>query len=112
MTYPPPPAAHPWVVPPPATLPLHPRSTAALTLGILSVVGLAVVAPLAWYYGIATMRAIDREPGRWQGRGQAHAGLIMGVIGTVMLALGTALLLLIVAGIAVINAFDSGYRPA
>lgn len=89
--------------------PQHPRATAALTLGILGVLGLAVVAPLAWYYGTTTMRDIDREPGRWQGRGQAKAGLVMGIIGTGLLVLGTIFLLLIVTGLAVINGYDSGY---
>lgn len=89
--------------------PQHPRATAALTLGILAVVGLPILGPLAWYYGASTMRAIDREPGRWQGRGQAKAGLVMGVVGTGLLALGTAFLLLVVGGIAAINGVDSGY---
>lgn len=104
--HPPPPGwvAYPW---PPA--PNHPRATAALTLGILSVLGLSVLAPMAWYYGATTMRDIDREPGRWRGRGQAKSGLVMGIIGTGLLALGTIFLLLIVTGIAVINGYDSGY---
>ncbi len=91
------------------TYPQHPRATAALTLGILAVLGMAVLGPLAWYYGASTLRDIDREPGRWQGRGQAKAGLVMGVIGTALLVLGTILLLLIVTGLAVINGYDSGY---
>lgn len=108
MTYPPPPP-YGWTVHPRASLPQHPRATAALTLGILSVLGFSVLAPLAWFYGATTMRDIDREPGRWQGRGPAKAGLVLGVIGTGLLALGTVVLLLIVAGIGVINGYDSGY---
>lgn len=96
---------HPW---PPQ--PNHPRAAAALTLGILGVVGFAVLGPLAWYYGASTMRDIDREPGRWQGRSQAKAGLVMGIVGTGLLVVGTLLLLLIVAGIVTINGYDSGYR--
>ncbi|MGB9012505.1 MAG: DUF4190 domain-containing protein [Aeromicrobium sp.] len=92
------------------TNPQHPRATAALTLGILAVLGVAVLAPLAWYYGVSTLRDIDREPGRWQGRGQAKAGLVMGIIGTVLLVLGIIVLLLMVTGIAVINGYDSGYQ--
>lgn len=122
MTYPSPPPQGPPApfphapVPPPGwmgyrpfQLPTHPRSTAALTLGILSVVGLSVLGPLAWYFGVVTMRDIDREPGRWQGRGQAKAGLIMGIIGSALLVLTFLVLLLIVTGVALINGYDSGY---
>ena len=71
--------------------------------------GISVLGPLAWYFGVATMRDMDREPGRWQGRGQAKAGLIMGIIGSAFLVLTLLVLLLFVAGIALINGFDSGY---
>ncbi len=97
-----------------AQLPPHPRANAALVLGILSACGLVIgvtllLGPLAWYYGAAAMRGIDREPARWGGRGTAKAGFILGVIGTGLLALAMLLLLVVIGGLAVVSGFDSGY---
>ncbi|MGJ9422016.1 DUF4190 domain-containing protein [Aeromicrobium sp. CF3.5] len=100
--------------PAPVHLPQHPRANAALALGIISVCGLVVgvtlvVGPLAWYYGAAAMRDIDREPTRWSGRGTAKAGFILGIIGTGLLALAMLLLLVVIGGLAIVSGFDSGY---
>ena len=95
-------------------LPRHPRAGLAMALGIIAVAGALLglpllLAPLAWYQGISTMRAIDREPHRWGGRGMAQAGLILGVIGTILLVIVLMLATLIVVGIVVINGLDIGY---
>jgi tellurite resistance protein TehA-like permease len=93
----------------PPQLPAYPRATLALILGILSAVGVGVLGPLAWYFGAVARREIEREPGRWQGRGQATAGLVLGIIGSALLVLFLIVLLLIVTGIALTNGYDSGY---
>ena len=110
------PAPAPWhPYPAPAVAPPnHPRATAALTLGIVAVCGLVVgltlaLGPLAWYYGATAVRDIDREPGRWGGRGNAKAGLVLGVIASGLLLLALLVLAVAAGGIALVNGFDSGY---
>jgi hypothetical protein len=75
--------------------PEHPSATTAMVLGIVGLVGIAfcggltlVVSPFAWVIGRRAVREIDAEPGRYSGRDKANAGKIMGMIGTILLALG------------------------
>ena len=67
--------------------PDHPRATTALVLGILGVVLCSLTAPFAWRIGKQTVREIDESNGQLRGRGAAQAGYVMGVIGSVLLAL-------------------------
>lgn len=81
----------PYQPAPPAygyTVPDHPKATTAMVLGILGIVVCGVMAPFAWSIGKKTRDDIDASGGRLGGRGQAQAGYIMGIIGTVLLALG------------------------
>jgi hypothetical protein len=73
----------------------HPRATMSMILGILGLVICGVIAPFAWRMGKKTMDEIDASGGALGGRGMAQAGYIMGIIGTVFLALG--LLFVVVA---------------
>ena len=75
--------------------PQHPSATTALVLGIVGLAGIVfcagitlVLSPFAWAIGRKAVREIDAEPGRYAGRDQAKGGQIMGIIGTVLLALG------------------------
>jgi hypothetical protein len=65
----------------------HPRATMSMILGILGLVICGVLAPFAWAMGRKTMNEIDASGGQLGGRGMAQAGFIMGIIGTVILAL-------------------------
>jgi uncharacterized protein DUF4190 len=105
----------PTPLPPPAPVPPdHPRSTAALAVGIVSVVGAlfvvpAALGPLACYLGLSARRAIERDPGRWSGHGQATAGLVLGIIATVLLVM-LAVAALVFAGLfALALRIDTGY---
>ena len=70
----------------------------AMGLGIAALAGVwflllpILLAPVAWWFGAKAKREIAAEPERWSGTGEAQAGLIMGVIGTVLLAGGVVVL--------------------
>ena len=66
----------------------HPRATTALVLGIVGLVLCGIAAPFAWRIGKGAMDDIDRSQGTLGGRGQAQAGYVLGIIGTVLLVLG------------------------
>ncbi len=80
-------------------LPKHPQAQTAMVLGIIALAGgficlLPIFAsPFAWYIGAKAKREIVAEPGRWSGQNDAQAGVIMGIIGTVLIALGVAALI-------------------
>ncbi len=96
MTTPlPPPPGDPPPAPAPGTgtggFPESSNAVAALVLGIvglvLAVACCPITSPIAWALGASEVSAIDagrRDP---QQRGLAVAGMIMGIIGTVLLGL-------------------------
>lgn len=62
------------------------QATTALVLGILSLICLPVLGPIAWVIANTEIRAIDegrRDPAN---RGTAVAGKVLGIIGTVLIA--------------------------
>lgn len=81
--------------PPP---PNHPRAVTSLVLGILGVLLCALAGPLAWWVSRRTLLEIDGAPERYGGRGMAQAGYILGIVGTVLLAVLLTLLLLVMIG--------------
>lgn len=74
--------------------PMHGSATTALVLGLVSLVGGFVcglpilAAPFAWFIGRKALREIQASQGRLRGQGEAKAGMILGIIGTVLLILG------------------------
>ncbi|MGI9604365.1 MAG: DUF4190 domain-containing protein [Acidimicrobiales bacterium] len=107
---PPPPAPpNPWGAPPGGAFPAGryyaeaSQASTAMTLGIVSLAGgvlcgvLILLAPVAWIVGQKEISAIDagrRDPAN---RGQANAGRIMGIIGTVLVILGILAIVVILA---------------
>ena len=71
----------------------HPQATLAFVLGLLSVIGLTILGPFGWYYGNKVVKEIDRDPRAYSNRGLAMAGKVLGIIGTVFLALGIVVLI-------------------
>ncbi len=99
--------------------PKHPSATTAMVLGIVSVAGTfmcyfpAFAGPFAWYLGHKSMREIDASGGQLAGRSEAKAGMILGIIGTVLLVLLLAVIaLLVVLTIAVEDFWDDEYQAA
>ena len=93
--------------------PNHPKATTALVLGLISVVGgfmcvLPVLAsPFAWVTGVKARREIRESNGQLAGDGMATAGMVLGIIGTVLL--GVILIGIVVLVIVAVNdptAFD------
>jgi hypothetical protein len=113
--YPPPPHAGPPVGPHPGFGPYgafsparsnHPQATLSMVLGIAGLVfgflacGIGfLAAPFAWALGRNALTEIRASQGRLGGEGTAKAGMVMGIIGTVLLAL--VLLGLVIAAILV-----------
>ena len=78
----------------PVAPPEHPKATTAMVVGILGLTMCQVAAPFAWVIGKRTVAEIDASGGRLGGRGQAQAGYIMGIVGTVLLGLAIAFLII------------------
>ena len=82
-----------------APRPDHPQSNTSLILGIVGLVGGFlcglgfVLSPFAWALGRNAVKEIQASQGRLGGEGSARAGMITGIIGTVLLGIGVLLLI-------------------
>lgn len=110
--FPPPPGMHPY-----AMRRKHNDATTAMVLGIVSVAGTfmcllpVLMAPFAWWLGAKAEREIDASNGALDGRGEASAGKILGIIGTVLLVLAIAgIALLVVLTFTVDDFWDDDYE--
>lgn len=73
------------------------RGGTILALGILSLVVCSVMGPIAWAMGNEEMRRIESGQAPEDGRSNATAGRICGIIASVMLMLGGMLFLMLLA---------------
>lgn len=73
----------------------HPKATTSLVLGILGIVLCQVLAPFAWVIGKRTVTEIDASQGTLGGRGSAQAGYVLGIVGSVLLGLTIAFLIVV-----------------
>jgi hypothetical protein len=72
-----------------AAPPTDSQATVSLVLGILSVFCCGIVlGPVALFMGNASRRRIDASGGAVGGYGLATAGMVLGIIGTVLWVLG------------------------
>ena len=61
----------------------------SLVLGILSIVTCCgILAPIAWYLGSQEQKAIREGRSPVAGEGLAKAGVILGIIGTILMVMG------------------------
>ena len=84
----------------------HPKATQAMALGLVGLIGGFVcglpilLSPFAWFVGPARSARSTPRAAMLGGRDKAMVGMVTGIIGTVLLALGVLFVLFIV-GIAV-----------
>lgn len=91
-----------WPPPQPAPRPENKLggATTALVLGLVALAGGVVcglpllVGPFAWVTGARARNEIDRYPGRWTNRSEATAGMVMGIVATVLVVLAVLLIAL------------------
>lgn len=74
------------------------QATTILVLGILGIVICGILAPFAWSMGNKELAAIDAGLRSPENRGTANAGRILGIVGTVLLAISVIVLVLVIAG--------------
>jgi hypothetical protein len=81
----------------------HGKATLALALGIGGLAtGVLLVSPVAWWFGHQAREEIDLDPNVYGNRGMATAGMVMGIIGTALLGIVVAsIVVLVVAMLAV-----------
>ena len=75
---------------------VFPEASQATTILVLGILGIVVCGPLAifaWVMGNNELAAIDAGRRPPENRGTANAGRILGIIGTVLLALGILFLI-------------------
>lgn len=73
-----------------APLPEHPASIPSLVLGLVGLlVMIPFASPIAWYLAARGRRESSLQPGRWRSSGMLTAGLILGIIGTIIWVLFT-----------------------
>lgn len=104
---PPPPGGGGYSAPPPAPGYIegsgqmgpreHPKGTLILILGILSIVCIQLLGPVAWVMGNGALREIDANPGAYSNRSTVNAGRICGIIGTIFLVLGVVTWIILIA---------------
>lgn len=95
---------------PVAYAPDHPKATTSLILGILGIVVCGIIAPFAWRMGKQTVTEIDASNGQLGGRGSAQAGYILGLIGTVLLGISVAIVLIVLV-VSIIGLASSSTSP-
>lgn len=88
--------AAPWGAP--AQL-QHPQGTVVLVLGILSVTVLQLLGPVAWIMGHRALREINTSGQAYANRSSVQAGMIMGIVGTVMCFMMLAWFMAVVAAV-------------
>lgn len=88
----PPAARDPFAAPPPVSAGKNAEGAiAALVLGIVGIIFCPLAAPFAWYYGRRAERLVDASGGVLDGRGEATAGKILGIVSCVLVTIAIVL---------------------
>ncbi|MGC4042852.1 MAG: hypothetical protein QM758_03535 [Armatimonas sp.] len=86
----------------------QPNGTLILVLGILGIVCLPILAPIAWVMGNNGMALLNSGQGDEAQRSNVNAGRICGIVGTVLLILGVIWGVLNIGVILAMIAADGG----
>ncbi|HEV7786869.1 MAG TPA: DUF4190 domain-containing protein [Thermoanaerobaculia bacterium] len=95
--------------PPPPSQYLAPQQSpstnaiVSLVLGILGVICCGLMAPIAWYIGSQELKAIQAGSSPAAGDGLARAGMILGIVGTILFGL-SLIWIFFMGGMAVLSA--------
>ena len=82
------------------------RATTALVLGIVGIVCCQLCGPFAWWMGKQEIAAIRAGTIPASNEGMAKAGMILGIVGTVLL--GLSLIWMVFGGLAVLTGILQG----
>lgn len=82
----------------PATIE-HPQGITVLIMGLLSLVVVQLLGPVAWIMGNRVLAEIDADPARYSNRGMVQAGRIMGMIATILMIVIVAFFVIVFAGV-------------
>ncbi|MEU1209037.1 DUF4190 domain-containing protein [Nocardia sp. NPDC005825] len=77
-------------------VPDHPQAVTVLILGVMSLVFCQLLGPVAWIMGGKARREINESNGMIGGSGMVTAGWICGIVGTALIALTIAFIVLMV----------------
>lgn len=83
------------------------KATIAVVLGVLGVVCCGLLAPAAWYLANEELKGIDAGRLSDTNRGMAQVAKILGIIGTILLAIGL-LWVFAFGGMAMLGALTGG----
>ena len=83
------------------------QATTILVLGIIGIVLCQILGPIAWVMGNNELAAIDAGRRAPENRGTANAGRILGIIGTVLLALSIIAVILLFIGFFSLSVFET-----
>lgn len=103
--------SEPMVPPPPPSSSTSSRATTALVLGILGFVCCQLCAPFAWYIGSQEVKAIKAGASPASNQGFAMAGMILGIIGSILLVFWI-LWVVFFGGLAVMGALFGNAAPS
>ncbi|GAA0331101.1 DUF4190 domain-containing protein [Actinoallomurus spadix] len=70
-------------------------ATTSMVLGILGLVLCGLLAPIALFMGLSAKRRIRESGGYLGGDGQATAGVVLGAIGTAIIAIAVVIIVVV-----------------
>jgi len=83
------------------------NATTVLILGIVSILCCQLAGPVAWFLGDKELKAIRAGISPASGEGTAKAGMIMGIIATVLFVLGI-IVVVFFGGLGILSGIMSG----